>query len=238
MGLRGSKSVVNEEHSSNSIAWSLLGFFVPLALLGVGLAAIYALCMATRSPGPYPPLAKQESKAKQTVAAKPAAPTTVAKGGSAPVIPPAPVKPSIDNTVASAQAGEALYNIYCLACHQAGGIGKVGFAPFIRNHDFLSLASDDFLRQTILTGRPGTAMVAWAHLKEHEIDSLILYLRSEEDPDGPVVAKVDPDRKHPGDATVGQGLYGQYCATCHGQNASGSDILTSTGNTALVRENR
>jgi len=184
---------------------------------------LYALSMATKSPGPYPPLAKKKTNAPLSAAAKPsssATPAAPAKDDTSPA-PVAPNKSIEDNTVASAKSGEALYNIYCVACHQAGGAGKVGFAPFIRNHDFLSLASDEFLRQTILTGRPGTAMVAWAHLKPHEIDSLILYLRSEEDPDGPVVAKIDPDRQHPGDAAVGQVLYGQYCATCHGQNASG-----------------
>lgn len=46
--------------------------------------------------------------------------------------------------------GEVHFNINCSACHQVGG--KVGFAPAIRNPDFLAIASDDFIRETIHEG--------------------------------------------------------------------------------------
>lgn len=121
----------------------------------------------------------------------------------------------------SAAGGEHLYNAYCVACHQAGGSGKVGFAPFIRNRDFLALASDDFLRGTIIGGRPGTAMVGWGHLKPQEIDSLVAYLRSAEEPGTSRFAKADPAKSYPGEADRGHGLFSIYCASCHGQNATG-----------------
>jgi cbb3-type cytochrome c oxidase subunit III len=124
-------------------------------------------------------------------------------------------------TTPSAANGETIYNTYCVACHQADGHGKVGFAPFIRNPDFLGLASDDFLRTTILAGRPGTSMVPWTMLKPHEVDSLILYLRAAPDPNPSPITTADPSLQHLGDPKLGKDLYGQYCAACHGQNASG-----------------
>ena len=116
--------------------------------------------------------------------------------------------------------GERLYGVYCVACHQADGVGKVGTAPYIRNPDFLALASDHFLFYTIVGGRPGTAMVSWSHLKRSEIDSLIAYLRAVEEP-GNMAEKTSYDLKHAGDAAEGKDLYAIYCASCHGQNATG-----------------
>ena len=136
---------------------------------------------------------------------------------------PKPEDPPVAATpaVASAAHGEVLYKSMCIACHQPEGAGKVGFAPYVRNPDFLALASDDFLRSSIIAGRPGTAMVPWAHLKSHEVDSLVAYIRSGENPEATKLTKADPDKKYPGDAAKGAPLYAIYCASCHGQNATG-----------------
>ncbi len=123
--------------------------------------------------------------------------------------------------VVSAASGGRLYNALCVACHQAEGMGKVGLAPFIRNPDFLALASDKFLTDTITMGRPGTAMVPWAHLKPHEVGSLVAYLREAEGQGNGQIAEADPTKKIPGDAAAGEGLYATYCAACHGLNATG-----------------
>jgi len=121
----------------------------------------------------------------------------------------------------SAVDGERLYNTYCVACHQAEGMGKVGFAPYIRNHDFLALASDDYLRNSIVAGRPGTAMTSWSFLKPHEIDNLVAYLRVGEKGSLSTLTTADPKIKHPGDAVSGKPLYNTYCASCHGVNGTG-----------------
>lgn len=119
------------------------------------------------------------------------------------------------------KAGETVYNLYCVACHQQEAAGKVGFAPNIRNKDFLALASDDFLRQSIVNGRPGTAMVAWSFLQKEQVDGLIAYLRAEklELPVEPIV--LDPDKIYPGSAIEGEGLFVTYCAPCHGEKGMG-----------------
>jgi len=123
--------------------------------------------------------------------------------------------------VVSVDAGEGLYNTYCMACHQTEGVGKVGFAPFIRNQDFLALASDDYLRTSIIAGRPGTAMPAWAHFKAHEVDSLVAYLRFGSKSAASVLSTADPKKKYDGIANEGKPLYATYCASCHGANGSG-----------------
>jgi mono/diheme cytochrome c family protein len=238
-----------EHGHKNSVLGSLLGAGIPLVLLGGVLAGSYWVYTAFRTPGPYPFVevsASVSKKAKRgAVDASAGAPVKAGAGavaggtsggsgeaavppsagtGSEAKDPPAIAaggSAEIAATHASVGDGERLYGIYCVACHQAEGHGKVGFAPFIRNRDFLAVASDDFLRTTIMAGRPGTAMVPWTHLKPQEVDSLIMYLRSAEDPNAKLVVREDPTRKHPGDATSGEGLYGQYCAACHGENARG-----------------
>ncbi len=122
---------------------------------------------------------------------------------------------------ATIMEGKRLYDAYCMACHQAEGMGKVGFAPFIRNRDFLGLASDDFLRRTIIAGRPGTAMASWAHLGRDRVESIIAYLRTAQEGHGTRLAAADPNKRHPGSAQEGEGLYAVYCAACHGAGATG-----------------
>ena len=117
--------------------------------------------------------------------------------------------------------GKQSFDVLCVACHQEGGLGKVGFAPNIRNRDFLALASDDFLYRTIVAGRPGTAMTPWAHLDRHKIDGIIAYLRSGEVKGASPQIAVDPKKQHPGDKSAGSGLYQTYCASCHGVKGTG-----------------
>jgi mono/diheme cytochrome c family protein len=117
--------------------------------------------------------------------------------------------------------GKQSFDVLCVACHQADGVGKVGFAPNIRNRDFLALASDDFLYRTIAAGRPGTSMTPWAHLDQNEIAGLIAYLRSGEDKGANQRLSVDPKRKYPGDKVAGSESYQTYCSSCHGTTGTG-----------------
>lgn len=116
--------------------------------------------------------------------------------------------------------GEKVFAINCAPCHQVGGVGKIGFAPSIRNRDFLALASDDLIKQTIKKGRPGTAMMARPDLTKQQVTDVIAYLRAAPNPN-PVRIQVDPRKKLAGDASAGQGKYDTYCAACHGPNGEG-----------------
>ena len=120
--------------------------------------------------------------------------------------------------------GKTTYNTFCMACHQPGGEGKVGFAPAIHNADFLALTSDKFLQDTIKKGRPGTAMTPWAMLNDKQISGIIAYLRaphSATEGGSRIKVKVDDTRKITGDTEAGATLFSTYCASCHGEKGIG-----------------
>jgi cytochrome c553 len=104
-----------------------------------------------------------------------------------------------------------------------GGEGKIGFAPSIRNRDFLALASDDFIRSTVHNGRSGTAMMPRPDLSEQVVDDIIAYLR-DLSVENRVDIDVDPALSFEGDASKGSEMYSRYCASCHGPNGEGYAI--------------
>ena len=120
----------------------------------------------------------------------------------------------------SADLGERVFNIHCVQCHQAGATGQVGFAPSIRNRDFLAVASDEFIRRSIREGRPGTAMSARADLLDEEVESLIAYLRSSPSASSARIP-VDWETRLDGNAVAGADKYDTFCAGCHGATGDG-----------------
>jgi cytochrome c oxidase cbb3-type subunit 3 len=125
--------------------------------------------------------------------------------------------------------GATLYGTFCAACHGPRGEGMryPGFTAFpaIGNPDFLRLVSDDFLREQIKRGRPGRRMPAWGAqeggLREEEISQVVKYVRDL----GGVAYERDgrPRRWAQGEATQGKRLYGEACATCHGDKGEGKE---------------
>jgi mono/diheme cytochrome c family protein len=126
--------------------------------------------------------------------------------------------------------GPTLYGTYCAACHgrQGEGMrfpGATAF-PAIANPDFLAIASDDFLRQTIQRGRPGRRMPAWGEkeggLRADEIDAVVAQVRRI---GGGVQARPDPRpaRWAAGDVAAGARLYADACASCHGADGQGGE---------------
>lgn len=81
--------------------------------------------------------------------------------------------------------GEALFASFCASCHGANGEGysEGGSGPGIGLAGFLSVASDDYIFQTIKHGRIGTPMMSFmgarglANLSESEVNDIIVYLR-------------------------------------------------------------
>lgn len=118
--------------------------------------------------------------------------------------------------------GEMHFTANCMACHQQGGTGMTGFAPSIRNRDFLAIASDTFIRETVRKGRLGTAMVPRPDLSDGVIDDIIAYLRSLEGADASRIA-MDSGKNlaRAGDAAAGQGKFASFCASCHGDKGTG-----------------
>jgi mono/diheme cytochrome c family protein len=129
-----------------------------------------------------------------------------------------------------ANDGETIYTAVCASCHGNNGQGTrwAGLFPnpSITSPDFLALASDNFLFQTIKAGRPGRPMLPWGDRENgfnaDEIRSLVTYIRQlggniQAEPDTrPRIWAVD-------DPNIGAALFASNCAGCHGKNGSGGE---------------
>jgi cytochrome c oxidase cbb3-type subunit 3/ubiquinol-cytochrome c reductase cytochrome c subunit len=125
--------------------------------------------------------------------------------------------------IAQLARGKLLYGRYCNFCHGEAGLGYAADqAPRLASDDLLALASDDFLRDAIVNGRPGTTMSAWSvarggPLGYDDASAIVALLRTWQK--GPSVST--DERKAAGDAERGAPLYATHCASCHG--AKGRD---------------
>jgi cytochrome c oxidase cbb3-type subunit 3/ubiquinol-cytochrome c reductase cytochrome c subunit len=80
-------------------------------------------------------------------------------------------------TNGSPSGGGQTFRARCARCHGARGEG--GSAPSLTNPEFLSAASDGFIRHAIAKGRRGTPMAAYEdRLTAQEIDDLTAFIRS------------------------------------------------------------
>lgn len=122
--------------------------------------------------------------------------------------------------------GAALFRANCRGCHGASGEGgQIGVS--LRSPTFLSLASDEFLAETILHGRSNTAMPSWRQFDKREVSDLLAYLRSQqplrsrrdEVLGSPVLAHAKPLSNS---VAIGVKLYRSRCAVCHGENGMGN----------------
>jgi mono/diheme cytochrome c family protein len=79
--------------------------------------------------------------------------------------------------------GKELFTRHCAGCHGAGGEGLD--APALNNPILLATATDDYLVETIVRGRRGTAMHGFLNpstiypiLTPADIESIVAYLRT------------------------------------------------------------
>jgi mono/diheme cytochrome c family protein len=126
----------------------------------------------------------------------------------------------------NADIGRSYYNGLCRNCHGNQGAGGIGNA--LNSSTFLAIASDQFLAETIVNGRPGTAMASWKHLSAQAVSDVLAYLRSWENE--PVtfeaVRKSRRARSYPAGVAAGGVLYNGNCAGCHGRRGEGGIGLT------------
>jgi rhodanese-related sulfurtransferase/cytochrome c553 len=113
-------------------------------------------------------------------------------------------------------AAQASYTRLCAPCHADDGTGyRADHAPSLVNQTFLESATDEFLRRSIIFGRPGTSMAAYGKalggpLDDAAVTGLVAWVR-EKGPKPRVLPTVPR-----GVATQGADLYQQYCKSCHG----------------------
>ncbi len=136
------------------------------------------------------------------------------RDGGAPVPGLAPGSATGSATVAGDP--KSIYVRLCAPCHGPEGKGYAAdFAPSLVNPTFLESATDEFLRRSIVFGRPGTSMGAYGKalggpLDDADVEKLVGWIREK----GPK-AKALPAFGS-GDVVAGAALYTEYCKTCHG----------------------
>lgn len=127
-----------------------------------------------------------------------------------------------------ASDGATVFGAFCAGCHGRDGLGLraagVATFPSVANPDFLAVAPDALLSETIRRGRPGRRMRAWSDdtgVRAADIPAIVAYLRAAAGTPAPIDSK--PARWVQGDPAEGGRLFERTCAGCHGPKGEGLD---------------
>ncbi len=147
---------------------------------------------------------------------------------------PAPELQSVAATSGDPRVGGALYRSNCAACHGTAGEGGIGNS--LNSPTFLAVASDAFLRDTIVRGRPNTAMPAWHEFSSRELSDLLAFIRqwqtSRAVPETALALGAAPESASVS-VDIGRILYKANCVMCHGADGSG-DLAPSINTQAFL----
>jgi mono/diheme cytochrome c family protein len=127
----------------------------------------------------------------------------------------------------SVEIGRRIYRKDCVECHGEDGRANTEVAKILRPHprsfaDPIEAArmDDGRMYSAIKLGIPGTSMGGWGGLlNPSEIIDVMRYLRTLHQPLPPGMKKSELDVK------VGEQIYRQYCAYCHGDKGDGNTAL-------------
>ncbi|MDB4946492.1 MAG: Cytochrome c family protein [Labilithrix sp.] len=191
-------------------------FVLPLVALVAALTGCHGASTASADSGAAPPSngAAASASASATISAAPAAPEA---------------GPEV------AARGKVLYDRYCAFCHGDSGQGyKADNAPALANEVLLGTATDEYLRDTIAKGRPGTTMSGWSlgrggPLGANEGSAIVSYLRTWQKKPSEA-----PEPRTAGRADKGAAVYAKAgCAGCHGAKGQGGKY-NALGNPELL----
>ncbi|MBI3297203.1 MAG: c-type cytochrome [Elusimicrobia bacterium] len=131
-----------------------------------------------------------------------------------------------------AKRGAALFRGHCAGCHGVRAEGGIGVS--LDRPSFLGIASDQYLRDTILTGRKHTAMPAAYDFSPADVADLIAFLRGLH----PLKSSFSEVRSRLPSASKATGakLYAGRCAGCHGKDGEGGlgSVLASDSFLAMA----
>lgn len=130
-----------------------------------------------------------------------------------------------------ASDGATLFGAFCSGCHGRDGEGHrapgIAAFPSVANPDFLAIAPDALVTETILRGRPGRRMRAWGDastgLRPDDVPALVSHLRSLAGVPPPPDAR--PPRWVNGNRGEGERLFAATCSGCHGRDGKGGEGL-------------
>jgi cytochrome c oxidase cbb3-type subunit 3 len=122
-------------------------------------------------------------------------------------------------------AGKTLFSDNCAPCHQAGGQGKIGFAPNLVDDSWIYGGTYEKIQETITGGRNGMMPAFKGVLKDEQITQVANYVLSlSGEPHDAAAAKA-------GDAIFhGEGT----CLTCHGAEGKGNPDIGSANLTDKI----
>ena len=132
----------------------------------------------------------------------------------------------------------ALYESNCAGCH--GHDGRLGAARPLNDPVFLAVIGKGMLRQVIANGVPKTAMPAFAQnagggLTDHQITILADQIEDRwSRPQDFAAVAVPPYRAELGDSKDGATVFHAYCASCHGEDGTGSSKAGSVVDLAFL----
>ncbi len=131
----------------------------------------------------------------------------------------------------AAMDGEALYKMYCIACHTSGKYSIYDeifkrTIPAIMNPAFLKSIDDKFLKKIIEEGRSETQMTAWkadaAGLSDEKINKILQHItrdRPAEKSEPFILSRFNQNIKN------GEKLYEVRCQMCHGPKGEGGEKI-------------
>ena len=124
-----------------------------------------------------------ESRDAQTDPESPDAALSMLDAGIADAQPDTkPIDAASSPTGPDLERGQVLYTAYCGFCHGVEGEGYAADNANALSHpQFLAVADEDFLRDAIKYGRPGTPMSGWGEvaggpLSEDDVGHLVAYI--------------------------------------------------------------
>ena len=132
-----------------------------------------------------------------------------------------PAFEEVSSVEGNAQFGEMFFMKNCVSCHGPGGrFEKDLIGPTLDNPTLLGLATKEFWYDTLVNGRPGTAMPSWHYLSKYQLADLITYLESLKSEDlnkEEILSLV----RSTASTDNGQKIYRENCASCHGLSGEG-----------------
>ncbi len=134
-----------------------------------------------------------------------------------------PAVPAMKLKVTDPEEGASNFHYLCSRCHGHFGEGETG--PSIINKDFLDVAGDRYLYETIARGREHTAMFGWStdlynteKLNQGQIANIIGFMRKAADAPLTYVHA----GSNPGNRKSGAAIFAKWCVECHGPSGKGT----------------